>query len=352
MRALFLTALALAPALTAGCGDDGGTSPVDGATAPDAGGGDGAPGDCHPETDDARNDATSEPTGATFGGQRVAVCGNVDIDHPAGDLVDRDLYQVTVAPGSPVVVRLSAPLAEEVERLDLLVRDAGGVRAIARVRAGNAVTTLVLPVGEYTLGVEARSAGAVTSFPYRIEMNADTPALRCPPMGGGTIHPEADESASGHRANDVIEVRQQPPLLAAMATNATGDAPDATQEAVTAGSRFAVTGSSANVTTVGDEYRDRDTFSFYTGSTTNQLDLRVAWSGGIADLDVLVFESDKPTDPMGTPTAAVIGEEIVVTSVEPQTQYWLWVGGSNRSTSFPVAYTVYICGREIAASPI
>jgi hypothetical protein len=40
----------------------------------------------------------------------------------------------------------------------------------------------------------------------------------------------------------------------------------------------------------------------------------------------------------------------VVTAVEPQTEYWLWVGGSRRSTSLPVTYTVHVCGREISAA--
>lgn len=350
MRKSSLHAFLLAPALIAGCGGDDGQAVVDGATAPDAGS-DGAPVDCHPEADDNRNGTAPEPTGAVFAGQRIAVCGNIDVDSPSGDLVDRDLYQVTVAPGAPVVVRLSAPLGGAVDRLELSVRDAGGPRAIARLRAGNAVTVLLLPQGEYTLGVEARDDQAVASFPYRIEMYADTPAMRCPPMTGGTIYTEVDESAAGHRANDVIEVTQQPPILSARPTADTSDTPDATGQAVTAGNRFAIAGSSAGVTSAGDEYRDRDTFSLYTGATTNQLDVRVVWSGGIADLDVLVFEAGKPTEPMGTPAAALIGEEVVVTAVEPQSEYWLWVGGSRRSTSLPVAYTVHVCGREIAAAP-
>lgn len=349
MRLSSLHAWLIAPALVAGCGDDGTTTVVDGQTAPDAGS-DGAPADCHPEADDSRNGTTAEPTGAVFGGQRIAVCGNVDVDAPQGDLVDLDLYQVTVAPTAPVVVRLSAPLGDAVDRIDLIVRDANGPRSVARLRAGNAVTVLLLQQGEYTLGVEARSAAAATSFPYKIEMYADNPAMRCPPMPGGTIHAEVDESASGNRANDVIEVRQQPPILATQPTSDGSDAPDASGVAVTAGNRFAITGSSANVSTTPDDYRDRDTFSFYTGATTNQVDLRVVWTGGIADLDVLVFEAGKPTDPMGTPSAALIGEEIVVTSVEPQSEYWLWVGGSRRSTSLPVSYTVHVCGREIAAA--
>jgi len=54
---------------------------------------------------------------------------------------------------------------------------------------------------------------------------------------------------------------------------------------------------------------------------------------------------------MGTPSAALIGEEIIVTAVEPSKQYWLWVGGSRRSTTLPVTYAVRVCGREITAAP-
>src|SRR5690606_20217408 len=143
-----------------------------------------------------------------------------------------DLYQITVTPSAPVVVRLSAPLGGSVDRLELAVRDANGPRSIARLRAGNAVTALLLQQGEYTLGVEARDADAVSSFPYRIEMCADNPAMRCPPMTGGTVHDEVDESGAGHRANDVIEVREQPPVLSAMATSDSEDAPDETGQAV------------------------------------------------------------------------------------------------------------------------
>lgn len=341
--------LALALALAA-CGDGTTVPPVDGATAPDAGS-DGAPVDCHAELADRTNDGSAEPTGRIFAGQRLAICGMIEPGATGGDLVDRDLYQVTVAPAAPVVVRLSAPLGGDVDRLELLVRDENGPRAVARWRAGNAVTALLLPLGEYQLGVEARSGTTPTAFPYRIEVYADDPAARCPPMTGGTEHAEADESAAGHRANDVVEVQGLPPLLAARATDDPDDGPDATGQAVSAGGRFAITGHSASVASAGDAYRDRDTFLFYTGATTNQLDLRVTWTGAIADLDLLVFEAGKPEDPLGTPSAALIGEEIVVTAVKPQTAYWLWIGGSARSTALPVSYTVHVCGREIAAGP-
>jgi hypothetical protein len=323
---------------------------VDGAVAPDSSG-DGASIDCRGEADDDRNGDSAESTGLTFAGARIAQCGAIDLGHAQGDLIDRDRYQLTVAPAAPVVVRLTAPLAGAVERLELRVDDAGGnPRSVARVRAGHAVTTLLLPQGEYHLTVEARAASAAIAIPYRIEIFADQPAMRCPPMPDGTTHIEVDESASGHRTNDVVEARGAPPILTTQATPDADD-PDATGQAATAGGRFTIAGTSASITSDGDAYHDRDTFAFYTGASTNQLDVRVVWTGGLADLDVLVFEAGKPDDPMGTPTAALIGEEIVVTSVEPSRPYWLWVGGSGRSTSLPTAYEVHVCGREIAAAP-
>ena len=167
----------------------------------------------------------------------------------------------------------------------------------------------------------------------------------------GSVLNERDESGAGHRGNDMIEGREPPPIVETQATANPSDAPEATGQAVTAGGRFTVAGLSAGVASDGDDYRDRDTFSFYTGATTNQLDIRTTWTGGIADLDVLVFEAGKAGEPMGNPAAAVIGEEIVITAVEPSKPYWLWVGGSTRSSQLPVTYVIHVCGREIAASP-
>jgi hypothetical protein len=352
MYRLAFASCVLSIATAAGCGGsaDDSSSELDGAIAPD-GGGDGVPVDCVPERNDDRNDDTAEQTGLTYAGSRVALCGTIEVNHPSGDLIDLDRYQITVAPLAPVVVRLTAPLGGEVDRIEMVVRDAAGPRALARLRAGNAVTALLLPQGEYTISVEARSAAAEVPIPYRIEVHADDPALRCPPMPGGTIHLEADESTMGHRANDVIEAFDQPPILATQATQVSFDAPDATGQAVTAGDRFTIEGFSADVASGGDAYQDRDAFSLYTGATTNQLDIRATWTDGIADLDVLVFEAGSDGEPMGTPTAAVLGEEIVITAVEPSTAYWLWIGGSTRSAQLPVTYAVHVCGREIAAAP-
>lgn len=332
-----------------GSGDD--EAVVDGAVAPDASG-DGGQIDCRGEVDDDRNGDSAEPTGLTFAGDRIALCGAIDLGHAQGDVIDRDRYQLTIAPAAPVVVRLTAPLAGVVEQLELRVDGAGGEpRALARVRAGNAVTSLLLPQGEYHLSVEARAASAVSAVPYRIEVYADVPAMRCPPMPAGNLHTEGDESMAGHRGNDMVEGRDAPPILSTQATPDDADAPDATGQAATAGGHFTIEGTSADVASDGDAYHDRDTFSFYTGATTNQLDLRVVWTGGIADLDLQVFEEGKAGEPMGTPVAALVGEEIVITAVEPSKPYWLWVGGSGRSSSLPTSYAVHVCGREISAAP-
>ena len=95
----------------------------------------------------------------------------------------------------------------------------------------------------------------------------------------------------------------------------------------------------------GDDYHDRDAFAVYTGQTTNFLEIRAGWASA-SDLDVFVFEADAPTDPLGSPSAAVVGE-LVVTAVKPATLYWIWIGGATRSAALPASYTMAVCGYEL-----
>ncbi len=345
-----LCLLGLAGVLVVGCGGDDVGGMADGALFPDGRTGDGGAGDCHAERDDLGNGAVAEATGLGYGGARIAICGSVDDGHAGGSVVDVDRYQVTVAEGGPVVVRLTALLGGQLARLELIVRDADETLVtVARFRAGHAVTALVLPSGAYTLAVEAGGTPVAADVPYRVEVYADQPDLRCPAVTSPATHTELDEIAAGHRRNDVLDVWQLPTLRAALTSGA--DTADEISRAVSANGRIAIAGLSAAVTTTGDDYRDRDTFALYTGATTNQLDLRAVWPGDGNDLDLLVFEANTVTEPMGTPTRALVGDELLLTAVRPSTQYWLWIGGSRRSTALPASYVVHVCGREIAPAP-
>jgi len=343
-RRCWTTALAIALVPAAACGDDRAGAPVDGVVPPDAGS-DGGPGDCLVETDDLGNGVTPEATGLVFAGQRIALCGTIDPGHAAGDLIDVDRYTIGVSPGAAAVIRLTAPLGGQLDRIDLTVGDGGGPAAVARFRGGHAVIARELADGAYTLSVEARAAVAPGPVPYRIEVAPDQPELRCPADTQPATHDEVDESAAYHRANDVVAVRLTPALVAVPTTG--DDQPDATGVAVSAGGRLSVAGTSAEVAPDGDDYHDRDTFSFHTGARVNQLDVRATAPGSGADLDVLVFEAGVLDQPMGAPVAAPGADELMATAVSPSTQYWLWVGGSRSSTALPAPYVLYVCGREV-----
>jgi hypothetical protein len=136
------------------------------------------------------------------------------------------------------------------------------------------------------------------------------------------------------------------PLVTGL-TTVTTDAPEPTQLAASAGGRKTIAGWSASVAAVEDAYHDRDTFAVYTGQNTNLLEVRAVWPGTVADLDLFIFEAEHADDPMGRPVQLFTGE-LLVTAVKPATQYWIWVGGSARSSQLPAAYTLAICGHEVA----
>lgn len=329
--------------LLAACGGDDGTSTVDGAIGVDAFPSDASVDDCYREALDATNGDVAEPTGVVVGGVARAICGAVDVDHRGvGGVLDRDRYAVTLVTSATVVIRLSAPGAIGLERLQLEIATATGGVIGARAIGGLGVAIAQLPAGTHELTVTALGASA-GAIPYRLVIAPDDPAARCPLASVNPDYREADESAAGHRANDMVQVHGMPPISGATPT--TADRPEDTQRAVSSVGRVVLAGSSADVASAGDDYHDRDAFAVYTGQTTNFLELRAGWTGA-ADLDVLVFEADKADEPLGAPTATVAGE-LVVTSVKPATLYWVWIGGSTRSAALPASYLLAVCGREL-----
>lgn len=339
---------ALAVVLAACPGDDrpgdvdGGG--VDGSTS------DGAPDGCYRETDDRGNGTSPEPTGLSLGVGRVAICGSVDVGHPGSTYLDIDRYQVAVSTTGPAVLRIVAPAAAVLDRVDVFVRSGASAIALARVQAGLGVTLLPLSPGDYSIAIEAQGSAGVP-IDYQLELVDDEWALRCP-IGAdppAADYRESDESAAGHRANDVVSVRLAPAIVTGL-TMLSADAPEETLLAVSAGGRKLVTGVSADVAPVEDPFHDRDTFALYTGQSTNLLEVRATWTGGLADLDLFVFEADQAGDPMGRPAISVTGE-LLATAVKPSTRYWIWVGGAGRSSRLPAPYTLAICGRELPVGP-
>lgn len=336
-----LAVIAAATLLACG-GDDGGTSPLDGRPLADGAVSDALPGDCYQEQAELANDETPEGTGLVVGSVGTTICGVVAIDHSGGAKLDVDRYLVTVVTPVPVTVRLSAPGAAVLERLELELDGPGPGTIRARVVGGLGVAIAQLGPGAHTIAVLPTGLSPAP-IPYKIASEPDQPALRCPIGAAAPDYREVDETGAGHRANDMVAVHGAP--LASMATASTADHAEDTQRAVSAVGRVVLAGSSADVASDGDDYHDRDTFALYTGQTTNFLEVRAAWAGA-ADLDVLVFEAEQADDPLGAPVATVSGD-LVVTAVKPATLYWIWVGGSTRSAALPAAYQLAVCGREL-----
>lgn len=340
-----LVTTALVSALALACGDDPGVE-VDARPPVDATVADAVADDCYRERDDVGNAATAEETGLVRGVSAVALCGTISADHPSDGVLDVDRYQVAVATAGPTLVRVSAPGAGAIERVEVVVESAAGVVTRARVIGGVGVAVVSLPVGAHTITLTAIGA-ATAPVAYRMTLVDDQPAARCPIQVAAPDYRERDESGAGHRANDTVAV-QTGPLVTAL-TPTTADAPEPTQLAVSAGGRATLSGTSADVGSDGDDYHDRDTYAVYTGQATNLLELRASWVGA-ADLDVLVFEADKAADPLGLPVSTVTGE-LAVTAVKPSTRYWIWIGGAGRSTALPVNYTLAVCGSELPVAP-
>ncbi|MEZ4402464.1 MAG: hypothetical protein R3B06_20745 [Kofleriaceae bacterium] len=339
---------ALVLVFAAACGGDGpGVTSPDAAVSSDATAGDATAGDCYQEADDLGNQTTPEATGLGFGVSPVMICGSIAVGHPGPSELDVDRYQLTVTTADTALVRLTAPAAAGLDRVEVIVTTSEGVTTRARVLGGLGAAVLALPIGAHTLTVSAVGSAA-GDVPYRLTVVSDDPALRCPLAGTGVDYREADEGAAGHRANDMVAVVNRPQLTTS-ATADPDDRPEPTMRAVSAGGQTVLSGTSADVEPAGDDYHDRDTFAVYTGQTTNQLELRAGW-GGPADLDVLVFEAEHADDPLGAPIPSITGE-LLVTAVKPSTLYWVWIGGSSRSTTLPADYRLAVCGREVTAAP-
>lgn len=346
LRLRYLPVLAALAALSA-CDRDEAPVDLDGAIPPlDGSASDAASDACYREGADGSNNVDAEPTGLARGVGPVRICGAVDVGHPGGVFLDVDTYEIAVTVAGPAVVRLTAPGAGALTRFDLIVRNETGRLAVGRVFGGLGVAVLPLSAGSHVIAVEAQGP-AQTPIPYQIEIVDDEPTARCPIDSGPMIdYREADESGAGHRANDVVAVRTTPAILTNLTALAT-DAPEMTSLAVSAGGRKNITGLSADVVPADDPYHDRDTFAVYTGQSTNLLEVRAAWPGTAADLDVFLFEAEHADDPIGRPIQLFTGE-LQVTAVKPSTLYWIWVGGSARSSQLPASYVLSICGHEVA----
>jgi hypothetical protein len=321
-------------ALAVACGDDAPTAPdaaaqADAEVRPDAG----DPCD-HREQDDAGNETAAESSGIVLGGER-RICGQVDSKY------DTDQYSFRVGDGR-VLMRLSAP-GNMLDALEATVVDHG----TAVVRGVHGVVAFSAENGTLTVVVQADDADElVEPVAYEVLLQPDDPASRCPTGVGPPAYMESHDGA-GNLDNDVVSIEWEPAYAGSL-TAAPADVPETSASALTvsAGMTYLATGSAGVNAAATDAYQDRDTYLIASGGETNELSVRVAWTGPSGDFDFVVFPV--ATDELGP--ALVMGThrgesspEFATTAVFPSTSYWLWVGSADGSP-VPSPYTLTLCG--------
>ncbi len=339
---------ALCLILLAACGPDGTGQSSDASVADSAPNVDGLPAGCnYVEQQDTTNDdidgGSPEATNLTFTASAdTVICGTLDSSHFDGDITaDIDSYLVTLAADADVLVRMNGPGAEAIEFVGVDIRAgsaSGALVGTLTYYGDHGVTSVRLPAGTYDLEAFALSSAAITtSVPYKLAIIADTPALRCPELTTGG-YPEANDGGSNN-GNDVVTIPSgSPPALTAGADN---PEPTALTLSPSVGDQR-ISGSAADIASP-DQYEDKDTYAFATSPMTNELTVRLAWTGTTSNLDFLLFEAGDPSPILRAITASGAGPEARTFSIKPSTNYWLLVGAKVGATPLPKTYSASLC---------
>ncbi|CAN5921841.1 hypothetical protein BH11MYX3_BH11MYX3_19340 [soil metagenome] len=353
--------------VAAACGDDGNKGTVDAPSepvidaAPDA---PVTPVNCdYTEQADATNDDFSgnvangvpEATGKTFTSTTTTICGKLDSGHfiAADQLVDIDGFVFAASGEVDVRIDLTLTGTKSVDYLSLNVYTgpnlSDDVGTTAKFEGDHAVLDVHLsPVaGMFEILVFAGNPTATTApISYVAKISIDQPATRCPKSAAAATYTEQrDTTGNGHRGNDMVLIGGTPPQ---MLTTDTTDLAEPTGVTVAPATSYHLVGSSADIAAI-NAYKDRDTFEFTTGPSTNELAVRLNWPGTVQDLDYYVFPKD--TVPMigRSITAMKREDEFKTFAVKPGTAYWVLVGNDPSSLAgAAVPYDVTLCGAAFA----
>ena len=309
------------------------------------------------EMNDATNDVTDggteEATGLTIaaGGNPFTVGGCTDPTYASTDYIDRDDYSFSITGTESLwlTMDLTSPqgaLADELVVVLYNVTDPQNPDLVAgaELSGGSAIVTpTALPPGDYILSLYSFNLSLAGTVTYQLTasvLTCDSPT--------SANYTEANDGASS-RGNDMVAVTWGPLTTAATAVNT--DSPEPSGVTGTSGDVQAVVGNTAMVTTAGDAYLDRDTFRISTAADVDRLILLVGWDdqngAATVDMDVLVFPAGMVTadDIVGGSGLASTVADVAGAVVEPNSDYWVWLGaytGSNLPAG-GTTYSVSIC---------
>ncbi|MBL0215018.1 MAG: hypothetical protein IPQ07_14170 [Myxococcales bacterium] len=298
---------------------------------------------------------SAEEVNVPYGGTMV-LCGTVHSNHFADGAIDNDSYAVTVPNGADVYVTLTGAGLEAIEDVSLEVwtgQSFGDFVSSGGFAVNHSATSIHLDAGSYEFSMRAYAAAAITTpVSYKIRIVPDMPLTRCGHLTTGGFAEAGDGGAN--LGNDMVAVDDNaatgtPTRTFTLAT----DAPEATGLTIAPDMKYRVSGTSAGNAVMGT-YRDRDTYEFTTGATTNEIAIRVNWPGTTSDLDWLLL--NKPAagatvvSTQGSArVTSLMEDEFETIAVKPNTAYWLWVGGWGENPVTPVTYDATICGQTFTA---
>lgn len=360
---LLLGSLLLVPALVA-CGDDGGSNkpdafvvhadaPIDNPPPP--------PGCDYGElrddtNDDALQTGSAEDTMLTFATSTV-LCGKLNIARydTTSKKIDADAYSFNMPSDGVLYVQLYGTGLETLGEATVQIWGGTGfsdLQATGTFASNHAAVTVPLASGVYEVYVRAFNAAAPGSdVSYKVKLTPDATDAACPALTTGG-YAEARDAATANLGNDMISIDYDAAdeTMFQTPTASTADQPEPTGVTVAATGSSRFSGSAEVTNAIAASYRDRDTFEFTTGATTNEITIRAGWAATGADLDMFLFEKPMPgatslTDwTSSSSTANGPSEEYVTTAVKPNTTYWLWLGNYKDSTAAGV-YSATLCGR-------
>lgn len=339
--------LAGAPSVSSsGAGGDSSPSSTGGASAGGAGevGAGGAPdpfeGCDYVENDDLNNDvdqdehSTPEDTNLLLS-RPITLCGRLDPGHFDGENADVDrftFYQEGPVPDRDLIFHLRAQGPTGGADVGMQF-----TYTWSDVVSGKAVISQRAIGEELQIAVAALSESIAEPIFYRLRIDFDAPDVRCPRVTSAASYVEANDGASND-GNDVYTLDNVDFLF----TPASGDAPEATNLTIAAGTSYRLTGNAADVAQIGN-YFDADTYAIHTGPNTDQLTIRGDWPAGTNDFDYELVRAGSEKIQAGG-TDLDVEREFHTFSVAPDTTYWLWIAPYADGADLPTSYDLSICG--------
>jgi hypothetical protein len=273
-------------------------------------------------------------TGATF-----TICGQLDLVNGSGTPTQYvRSFGLVSATTTDVAIRLDT--AQPIDGFSYVdLADVG--RDSSRVIKSHGVVTATLKGGGQadTLSITSVTPTSVTTaIAFKLTISP-LPAAQICPTFATVDYTEAHDGASSN-ANDTLRIT-------ASGFSTTGGTAEPTGLTLASGSMHRLHGTSGAVTPDTFGFNDVDAYAVTTGADTNELAVRLDWTGTPPDMAFAVAATDLSAwylTNVGSPA------RIGLIAVAPATTYWIWAAANTAGTNgLPLPYDVSLCAAHVAA---